>query len=301
MNKLVLMLPNIRSRRRWENQGALPVTTNQRRVFRSPVAFRRSIPRNCKIVILLFLFFCVITPFLLFRLHLELAFYPRKWIKQEVETLQPLSGCFRPHRVSPNYNVTINIYGPKYTEVHPGIATRLGMDCYNFAGSIKPFEDQPEVSLPPEERTHYHTFWRTDLAAFGERQEWMLKSFFATQNTYTSRLVLWSNGDLSANTILQKWLQKYPDAFTLKVVDYEELAKGTELAGHELLRVKDTKAWIDGDLVRLLVMWAYGGVWIDMDSLLTRDLGPLLEHEFVTQWDCYGVPPFRTPVLFLHR
>ncbi|TFY73267.1 hypothetical protein EWM64_g10746 [Hericium alpestre] len=24
-----------------------------------------------------------------------------------------------------------------------------------------------------------------------------------------------------------------------------------------------------------------------MDSLLTRDLTPLLEHEFVTQWDCY--------------
>jgi hypothetical protein len=25
-----------------------------------------------------------------------------------------------------------------------------------------------------------------------------------------------------------------------------------------------------------------------MDSLLTRDLSPLLEHEFITQWDCYG-------------
>jgi mannosyltransferase OCH1-like enzyme len=36
------------------------------------------------------------------------------------------------------------------------------------------------------------------------------------------------------------------------------------------------------------LLWAYGGVWIDMDSLLTRDLEPLLEHEFVTQWDCYG-------------
>ena len=27
-----------------------------------------------------------------------------------------------------------------------------------------------------------------------------------------------------------------------------------------------------------------------MDMLLTRDLSPLLEHEFVTQWDCYGDP-----------
>ena len=58
--------------------------------------------------------------------------------------------------------------------------------------------------------------------------------------------------------------------------------------GSDLLKVKDEKAWIDGDVVRLLVLWAYGGVWIDMDSLLTRDMTPLLEHEFVTQWDCYG-------------
>jgi hypothetical protein len=28
-----------------------------------------------------------------------------------------------------------------------------------------------------------------------------------------------------------------------------------------------------------------------MDTLLTRDLTPLLEHEFVTQWDCYGTSP----------
>jgi len=50
---------------------------------------------------------------------------------------------------------------------------------------------------------------------------------------------------------------------------------------------KDNLAWVDGDLVRLLVTWAVGGVWVDMDTLLTRDLIPLLEHEFVTQWDCY--------------
>ncbi|KAJ8464069.1 hypothetical protein ONZ51_g9836 [Trametes cubensis] len=145
----------------------------------------------------------------------------------------------------------------------------------------------PREQIPPEERVQYHTYWRTDLAAFGPRQEWMLKSFFATQDIARSRLILWSNGDLSHNTILQKWLRRYPNSFALKVVDYQTLARGTELEGSELLNVNDTKAWIDGDLVRLLVIWAYGGVWVDMDSLLTRDLAPLLEHEFVTQWDCY--------------
>ena len=77
-------------------------------------------------------------------------------------------------------------------------------------------------------------------------------------------------------------------ASKLKIVDVESLAKGTALEASDLLYAKDSKAWVDGDLVRLLVTWVYGGVWVDMDSLLTRDLSPLLEHEFVTQWDCYG-------------
>jgi hypothetical protein len=78
----------------------------------------------------------------------------------------------------------------------------------------------------------------------------------------------------------------------VKVVDIPRLARGTALDGNELLERQDQKGWVDGDLIRLLVLWTYGGVWVDMDSLLTRDLHPLLEHEFVTQWDCYGKYPF---------
>ncbi|KAJ8693537.1 hypothetical protein PTI98_008522 [Pleurotus ostreatus] len=115
----------------------------------------------------------------------------------------------------------------------------------------------------------------------------MLKSYFATQDISTTRLILWSNGDLSSNEILQKYLRRYPDSFKLDVVNIPTLAQGTELQDSPLLGRKDAKAWVDGDLIRLLLLWNFGGVWIDMDSLLTRDLEPLLEHEFVTQWDCY--------------
>ena len=164
------------------------------------------------------------------------------------------------------------------------------MDCYEFAGTIpRPdSEDRPPQYVPPYERLQYHSYWRTDLAPFAERQEWMLKSFFATQDVGTSRLVLWSNGDLSGNEILQKYLRTYPESFVLQVADFQELSRGTALEGSELLEFHDQKAWVDGDLLRLLVLWNYGGVWVDMDSLLTRDIRPLVEHEFVTQWDCYG-------------
>ncbi|KAI0760398.1 glycosyltransferase family 32 protein [Fomes fomentarius] len=220
--------------------------------------------------------------------HVEIAFYNRSWVKQEILTVTPLGGCFSPRAISPSYNATDALYGLRRTEVHAGTPLQFGMDCYDFAGTVVPEQrEAPAQALPGDQRVQYHTYWRTDLAPFGPRQEWMLKSFFATQDISRSRLVLWSNGDLSRNEILQRWLRQYPDAFALKVVDYEQLARGTELQGSELLKVSDARAWIDGDLVRLLVIWAYGGVWIDMDSLLTRDLAPLLEHEFVTQWDCY--------------
>lgn len=226
--------------------------------------------------------------FLLWEPYLELIWYPRWWVRQEIETIPPLAGCFDPERVSPRYNVTDALYGPRHTEVHAGMRMPLGIDCYAFAGTIPhpPNNSRTGIPLPREQRTHFHTYWRYDLAPFDERQEWMFKSFFATQDPDSSVMVLWSNGDLSGNEVLQKWLRRYPDALVLREVDFSELARGTALEGSSMLQVHDKRAWVDGDLIRLLVLWAYGGVWVDMDELLTRDLTPLLEHEFVTQWDC---------------
>ncbi|PPQ78606.1 hypothetical protein CVT25_010570 [Psilocybe cyanescens] len=230
--------------------------------------------------------FLLFLGFYLYEPHIELAFYDRTWVHKEIDPVVPLSNCF--DHVSPSYNVSEYVYGVKKTEVQAGMPMRMGLDCYNFAGTIKEqSRTHPITHIPAEARTQFHTYWRNDLAPFGPRQEWMLKSFFATQDVDSSRLVLWSNGELGPNEILQNYLRRFPDSFALKVVDIPALAKGTELEGSDLLTRKDAKAWVDGDLIRLLLLWNFGGVWVDMDSLLTRDVGPLLEHEFVTQWDCY--------------
>ncbi|KAL5499188.1 hypothetical protein ACEPAH_1706 [Sanghuangporus vaninii] len=235
---------------------------------------------------LLFLFILVFI-WVIWEPHIEITFYRRSWIAQEVLAVEPLSGCFDPSRVSPRYNLS-QIHAPKRVEVHSGMPMRFGLDCYDFASTIQPLSRDLRHSLPyPDEKVNFHTYWRADLVPFGERQEWMVKSFFATQDLSHSRLILWSNGDLRSNEMVRRWTRKYPDNFQLRIVDVESLAKGTALEGSDLLYAMDSKAWVDGDLVRLLVTWAYGGVWVDMDSLLTRDLSPLLEHEFVTQWDCY--------------
>ncbi|CAG8559981.1 9233_t:CDS:2, partial [Diversispora eburnea] len=54
-----------------------------------------------------------------------------------------------------------------------------------------------------------------------------------------------------------------------------------------LLNIEDKHAYLDGDLIRLLVLYEHGGIWFDMDSLLIRDFSPLTQYEWVGQWDCF--------------
>ncbi|KAJ3868974.1 glycosyltransferase family 32 protein, partial [Lentinula novae-zelandiae] len=272
-----------------------------------------------KIIYTLLLIAFVTLLYLLLRIyepHIELAFYSRKFAREEILPVKPLAGCF--NRPSRRYNVTERLFGARATDVHAGLEMRFGLDCYEFAGTVR--SQIPTISPPSHRsRTQFHTYWRSDLALFGPRQEYMLKSFFATQNLATSKLVLWSNGDMRGNPILREYLRRYGavegdqgdtdgserGSFDVRVADIALLARGTELdpeyhaheneaesernifpSAHRLL-LSDSKAWLDGDLIRLLLLWNFGGVWVDMDFLLTRDLEPLLEHEFVTQWDCY--------------
>ncbi|KAG6817108.1 hypothetical protein H0H87_012629 [Tephrocybe sp. NHM501043] len=256
-----------------------------------PLPRRRSVHQFLKYAIpLTLLVLC--TGLYLYEPHIEISFYSRSWVQREIDPVPPLAGCFEPARVSSRYNVSDAVYGRRRNEVQAGLPLTRGLDCYAFAGTIQIHRDDARSRgwVHPDQRTQFHTYWRTDLVPFGPRQEWMIKSFFATQDVGASKLVLWSNGDLSGNEILRGYVKKYPDAFALRVVDMEKLASSTVLDGSELLKLRDKKAWLDGDLLRLLLLWNYGGVWVDMDSLLTRDLTPLLEHEFVTQWDCYDKP-----------
>ncbi|KAF5381303.1 hypothetical protein D9615_008315 [Tricholomella constricta] len=257
-----------------------------------PLPRRRTVRKFLKFAVPLSLLVLLVGLYL-YEPHIEIAFYSRGWVQREIDPIVPLSGCFEPSRVSLKYNVSDAVYGRRRTEVQAGLPMRRGLDCYDFAGTIQMHRDDVRprgARLPAEARTQFHTYWRTDLVPFGPRQEWMIKSFFATQDVAASRLIVWSNGDLTTNEILRGYVVRYPESFALRVVDIAALAKSTELNGSELLKLKDKKAWLDGDLLRLLLLWNYGGVWVDMDSLLTRDLTPLLEHEFVTQWDCYDKP-----------
>lgn len=177
----------------------------------------------------------------------------------------------------------------------------MGEDCFNFASTI-PSTLLPGMVIP--QQLIFHTYWREDLNPLGSRQIALFHSILATQDKDSTSLILWTNSatipPLKASLdLLSPLIELYGSRFSIRRVDKRTLATGTPLEGHEPLSVEDSKAWLDGDLVRILVLWSVGGVWTDMDTIMTgRDMRLLAENEWVTQWDCYGKSSLS---LFFHR
>lgn len=128
-----------------------------------------------------------------------------------------------------------------------------------------------------------------------ERQVLLLLSILQTQSALHSSLILWTNDKQKllrrSADMLEPVSARFSNRFAIQELSMSSLAEDTPMAKSPRLKyATDSKAWLDGDLVRLLLLYRYGGVWVDMDFLLTRDLRPLLESEWLLQWDAYDKP-----------
>ncbi|BGP55224.1 hypothetical protein JCM8202_003771 [Rhodotorula sphaerocarpa] len=258
----------------------------------------RNLAIACVLFILLF--------FWRYQVHVEIQLYSRSWVRNAIVPVRPLSStCFDPARIAASaYNTTL-AEAPAQVDVHAGLAMQLGRDCYDFAGTL-PRHPRPGMILP--EHTIFHTYWRDDLLPLGPRQIALLHSLLATQDRASTSVILWTNAAspaaLTNLPILTPLLELYGDRLEVRSVDKRTLAKGTPMEGHKLLEMADKQAWVDGDLVRVLVLHALGGLWVDFDTIATgRDLRVLLEHEWVTQWDCYDkvYQPLNGAMMHFHR
>ena len=143
--------------------------------------------------------------------------------------------------------------------------------CLEFLSNIKDedYEYPPDVTL-----FHIYTEVRTD------KELECIKSFLATQNLEKCKLILWSDYDINDNPLIQPY-KKYLD---LRLWDAEKEAEGTILEGIPHLKAMDGKHYLQSDLLRILVLHKYGGVWVDMDIIFLRDFKPLLDQEYMYQW-----------------
>ncbi|ORY96254.1 hypothetical protein BCR43DRAFT_491368 [Syncephalastrum racemosum] len=225
-------------------------------------------------------------------LHLNIRIYLRDWISHADQGYyEPLAGCFNSFSEDHPY-----IRGSvEYSyELNPGIGLLDDHDCYDFAATIQPRDDMPHKDII------YHAYWRADLAPVGPKQEAVLRSFFATQNVTRSTLFLWSNGDLSKSPVIQQIKKHVGDRLQTLIYDPKELSVGSPMENSPHLDFNDSHGYLDGDLIRLLVIYRYGGMWFDMDALLIRDLTPLFEREWLLQWDCFQPNAFPFNGAFMH-
>ena len=145
--------------------------------------------------------------------------------------------------------------------------------------------------LSPAEPVRFHMFWRQRRAGwlrkarpFGRKQALPVKAFFATQDLSRCTLTLWSDDDLSGNA----WLAPFASQLACRVYDPAVEVRDTPLEHWPALYEQaDHLVWRDGDLFRILALHNYGGVYVDMDMVLLRSLGALLDQEFVYQWQSF--------------
>ncbi len=129
----------------------------------------------------------------------------------------------------------------------------------------------------PEEVTNFHVY--SEIRNPKELE--CIKSYFATQNLEKTKLILWSDYDVSN----QENLKDFKDKIDFRIYDPIKESEGTLLEGKlERLLAKDEKYYLQSDLLRLLALHKYGGIWIDMDVLLLRDFRPILDQEYLYQW-----------------
>jgi hypothetical protein len=137
------------------------------------------------------------------------------------------------------------------------------------------------------ETTIFHMFWGKLPVA--EQAALAILAFLATQDLEYSVLWVWSplGVDAASDPLFSPFTISKHVFF--KKIDAIAEARGTPLEGsfilHSAASSNDPRFYLLGDLVRLLVLAKHGGVYVDMDVLLLRNLGPLLGHEFAEQWE----------------
>lgn len=129
----------------------------------------------------------------------------------------------------------------------------------------------------PNEVINFHVY--TEVR--NEKELYCIKSYFATQNLDKTKLIIWSDYDIST----QENLKEFSNKIDFRVYDPIKESIGTILEGKvDKLLAKDSRHYLQSDLLRLLALHKYGGIWIDMDILLLRDFKPILDQEYLYQW-----------------
>ena len=146
---------------------------------------------------------------------------------------------------------------------------------HNYIESVKFLETINDANFSyPKEKVNFHIYseFRTDKEILS------LASFFATQNLEKTNVIVWSDYDIQK----ESRVQRFKNLVDFRVWNAESESVGTPLENQKrMFLAADEKHYLQSDLLRLLALYKYGGIWIDMDIVLLRDFKPLLDQEYM--------------------
>ena len=149
--------------------------------------------------------------------------------------------------------------------------------CYDFAATIS------SRHVAKNGHIIYHTFIDNSKPVDETVYEAM-RSFFATQDDANTSLYLWTR---SLKVMSDPHIQSIQDigGERVQVLLYEpnDLSLGTPVHGStSMLDSSNQKT----NVMRLLILYRYGGLWFDNTGVFVRDMSPLFEHEWISQGNC---------------
>ena len=110
-----------------------------------------------------------------------------------------------------------------------------------------------------------------------------LRAYLLTQNLHTTQLWLWTDHPAQIiNDDTRPFFEMFSDVITVKEFVWDTEIEDTPLAddpyfGNHFQVRSDFEDFLAGygDLVRHLLLYNYGGLWVDTDVVLTRDVYPV--------------------------
>jgi len=152
---------------------------------------------------------------------------------------------------------------------------------YNHDKGLAFCKSIPEVSPIP---TIFHLYWGNSeirTIQWGRKHNLCVKSIFATQPKDTE-IYVWSNRNLMEN----ESFREISSMVKFRIINVNEEAKDLKIP-HHILHVANSDPYSGSDLVRLILLHNYGGVWLDCDTIVLRDFSPLLDQQFCYKWEFF--------------
>lgn len=145
------------------------------------------------------------------------------------------------------------------------------------------------LGVPPYTAvTPWHWYVRTDLYPDLQRAQLdAIASWLTTQDLTTNVLIMWVPAGMPPPPSLSVYAKLFPGVITWRALDIVQEARDTPFEHSYLIYLHDEKAYIDGDIARLTLLYKYGGFWSDLDMYYLRDLKPLTAVEFSMEFACF--------------